>query len=266
MTTYYGTGTAASGGTSPWLTTAAFVAERVVKATGHYDLVVDAPGGDYSDNGLYYYMNKAQRWLDLRAGDFDLKRIELFTISTSSGSAYLELDGLRIVETVWTESSDLELEELEECTIEELREKELDETSTETPGTPAYYALLPVGLERASGATNSSELSGQYNGGASIDCYPFTGILLFPYADYTTRLRVKGRFFSPVLTASTQITYWTTVHPGLLVDATIREVVTEFENESEIRLWTNKVEEQIFELTRSFVQAEKGWEVQWRRG
>ncbi len=266
MTTYYGTGTASSGAVSPWLTTAAFIAERAVKATGRYDLVTNAPGGDYSDNGIYYYMNKAQRWLDLRAGDFDLKRIELFTISTSSGSAYLELDGLRIVEAVWTESSDLELEKLEECTIEELIEKENDDTSTATPGTPEYYALLPTGLERASGATGSSEVSGQYNGGAAVACYPFKGIALFPYAASTTRLRVKGRFFSPVLTESNQVSYWTTIHPGLLVDATIREIVTEFENDSEIRLWSGKVEEQMFELTKSFIQEEEGWEVQWRRG
>lgn len=44
--------------------TLAYIRRLVVEQSGHYELVTDAEGGDYSDNGCDIHINAAQRWLD----------------------------------------------------------------------------------------------------------------------------------------------------------------------------------------------------------
>jgi len=56
------------------------------------------------------------------------------------------------------------------------------------------------------------------------------------------------------------------MHPTLLVDATIYEIVSEYENKSETELWFNRIELRIMELVKDEIEHEMPRKATWRKG
>lgn len=263
-----GTGTGVPAASSDgWGTALSWIAERVIKATGRYDLVTDATGGDYSDAGVYYYINKAQRWLDMRAAERGIRLLQLFSLAAEA--SFLEVNGLRAVDKVWVVTDEDKFYPLELSTIEYIR-KQARGTTTETDvDVPRLFAPLPTGLSIAQMSTDSSTMDDTYYGTDEIiygNHFAYKGILLFPPAGETLTIRVEGLFFSPELTDDDSYSFWLSVHPTLLIDATILEIVSEYENKSEIELWSSKVERYLMELVKDEVEHETTALPRWRKG
>ena len=263
----YGTGAVITGIESA-CTVLSWVAEQVIKATGRYDLVVDAPGGNYADNGIYYYINKGQYWLDMRAAEFGLRLVHLATLAANG--SFIEVEGIRAVDRVWLVTSEGAFYPLEEVNIEYIRKLQAGSVSVSGTGsTPRLFSVLPIQLTSMLASTSSSTLEATYSGVGELHFgtgHRYRGILLYPPTSETTTIRIEGLFFSPKLTSDVVYSYWLCMHPTLLVDATIYEIVSEYENKSEIELWFNRIELRLMELVKDEIEHEMPRKATWRKG
>lgn len=159
------------------------VREMLVDETGRFDLVSDAAGDDYSDNGANKYINRAQYWLS-RKMQYDEGAAWLFK-QLSSGDSFVTFTQPRFVRRVLLTSSSEDRVELEQKFWWEWREDYPEQLTDAESGTPAAWSPVlervapprnkPIdGLTLSSGAEVSINLDG--HGWATGDTVTFHSV------------------------------------------------------------------------------------------
>ena len=190
-----------------------------VRESGRYDLVVDAAGGDWTDNGANNYINAGIRMLD-RMQDTSKSLARNFQL-TSSGTSVLTFQYCRAIREVWCADTDSRWK-LDKKDMKWMREMYSDPDS-ESYGTPLYYT--PAVLR-------TSPLQDLKDG----DDYPtfvdylkyldisyshkgYNGVLIGPPADGEYMIEVWGIFRPEDLSTDADTNEWTVRFPEIVVMA-----------------------------------------------
>lgn len=192
--------------------------ELFIKASQRYDLIVD---GDFSqDNGADWYINAAQRYLDLRMDLPWQYRRARGTIAADE--VQFVVQDLMTVERLRFTSSGEDWTDITESfkpweVFHEDYPEQVSEWDTEEP---AYWTMNYIGLAPEHGNSLSSSLldTGDLYIGAD---YRYTGIKIYPKTDIEYNYEVLGKFFSKRLTAGNDRSLWTDKFPETLLSCAL---------------------------------------------
>jgi len=196
------------------------VRTQFVKSSGRYDLIT----GDFVDAGTDYYINSGQRLLDLLQDTPHTKRWHYEV--TAAGTYFINMKYIRSLEDVWIANSAAGRSHLTEKPLQWVRDNYTTETTSIDRGLPVYFCKIPVGVSPeligvasatflAAGMVDYGHLhesTGLFKGEGE-----YAGILILPPADGVYTVEVLARFFTAALSADTDTTYWSMMHPDILV-------------------------------------------------
>lgn len=194
----------------------------LVNRSGRYDLVTDASGGDYSDNGANAFINAGQRYLDRLLGY--TKQDAWLYKSLTAGESFLTFQYARYIKQVWVANTSDGRSKLERVSNDWLRQNYTDvPLSSLTSDTPKYWAPAPIGLSAEQEDQTSSDFSTagytDYDFIYFGNHFPLRGIVIMPPADTTYTVEVLAAFYSLDLSADADVSFWSVNHPELLVRA-----------------------------------------------
>jgi len=222
------------------------VRRLLAEQSGRLDLI--HPDG--TDNGLDYFINAAQRFLDTRS---DYAKKHSWYIKTSlitTGEYKIELAQLKSVDSVQMIDGDLERINLIPRTLTWMQGSYTIPMSASGYGTPVYYALYSGALaptQAALDATDFTEVNDyQYQQFGSH--WHKMGVLWLPATDRTMTLKIKG-VFEYILSADADETFWTENHPDILILASMMKLEEVYRNVSGRESYRLMVEDELLRLS-----------------
>ena len=220
--------------------------------SGRFDLVNE----DGSDNGANFYINAGQRHLD-----------RLDTTQKSFGICYrfcepnfwsVVFPYCRAVKEVWAATTTAKWQ-LEKKNLQDL----LAGYFTALPsgidsGSPLYYAptITRAIPETSITPASSFEAFSGYVDVISANHFAYNCILIAPPVDEKTLLEIKGLFYTGELTADTDKSYWSEVHPEILIMATMRHLEVMNRNTQGVNDWNNSITLEITNIGKDLVEEE----------
>lgn len=199
------------------------IAQQALREIGDYSLVVDATAGDYTDAGINWYINGAQRFLD---GEFEYKGEEAWIYKKLTiGQSLVTLNRARSIMEVWAVGADGKRIQLELRSLQSMREQYKDvPLSNVTKGVPAYYTPLVPGLgpEQYTATANSLATAGIVDTDflSYGNYYATDSIGVFPPVDGTYTIEILANCRSKELSADADVSFWSVNEPHCLVAAT----------------------------------------------
>lgn len=205
--------------------------------SGRFDLV-DADG---TDNGANYFINAGQRHLD---------RINTNQKSFANAYRFLEVGKFsvqfpycRAVKEVWVSTTSARWQ-IEKKNLQDLiAEYFTTIPSGITGGDALYYA---PGVTRASPElfdAPADEFEGYagYVDVISADHFNYNAILIAPPTDVKLMVEIKGLFYTYPLVGDTDKSYWSVVHPDILIMSTMRSIEIINRNTQGVNDWDNAI-------------------------
>lgn len=217
---------------------------KAMTVSGRYDLVNPTT---FADNGMDYYINAGQRWLDRkffgkRAEGRYLKRIDADTQQVNITLA-------RSIREVWYYDTS-ERVQLTKAAYAWLREEYPETLNNQVSGTPLYYCPI---ITR--GIPHFSELPANEADflvhDADLLTDPGNGydaIMIFPRTDTEITVEVRGLFYSQELTGDDSVSYWSVTNPDMLIHATLRAIEIEHRNTQGVNDWTAAIMDNVNEM------------------
>ncbi len=231
-----------------------------VERSGRYDLV----HADWTDNGADFFINAGQRWLDRMAetGKMVGKNAQL----PASGTIQVYYAGLRGVKEVWAGNSTDGLVKLEKKTLSALKEYYEKRIGSVDVGQPLYYApasFRPIpDAQAAAGWATYYDVDDLILGDTH---YIYNGVIIAPPTDGTYYISLVGKFYSPELSATfnaatdvwTQTkSYWTEVHPDILLQAALFKLEVFYRNTEGAKDWKGALDLDIAGLDKDLAEEE----------
>lgn len=230
------------------------VRKKFAEISGRYDLIT----ATYEDNGADFFLNAGQKYLDrlLDTG----KAIARYPVIMSAGEYIAKTIGIRSIKEVWIANS-AGKSQLEPATIQQLMEEYSEGFAYVDNGTPGYFAPailrpFPDTLASISGMYGVDDLVLNATGH-----YTYNGVIVMPPCDEAYTLEIVGLFYSPTLTATlnggvwTQTkSYWTEVHPEILIEAAIYKLHALYLNDSGAAAYKGQVVEDITGIDHDAVE------------
>jgi len=204
---------------------------KFCEISGRYDLIT----ATYEDNGADFFLNAGQKYLD-RFFDSG-KAIARYPVIVAAGTYVVRSLGIRAIKEVWIADSSGK-SQLEKTSIMVLNDYYSEGFYNADQGTPGFYApaLLrpfPDTLAAVTGMYGVDELL------LSSTHYTYNGVVIMPPPDQAYTVEIVGLFYSPDLSATlsgavwTQTkSYWTEVHPEVLIEAAIYKLHSLYLNTS----------------------------------
>ena len=176
------------------------IRQTVCDQSGHFELVADFVGEDYSDNGCDVLIQEAQRFLDRLVPRKREEKYEDFSLAIDADSANVE--GVRFITRVETIDSNNATALLERKTWDWLVENYPDDEDWDS-GVPEYWYVAPADVD-------------------ATEVFSGVSIGIFPPTDAAITLRVYGAHYAKELTVGDDDaeSWWSVEEPGILVDAT----------------------------------------------
>lgn len=215
---------------------------KLQQVTGRYDLV----NTDGSDNGMDYYINSAQRFLDLALDN--PKTTARYIVPLPAGSFFHIVRGARVIREVWLSNSDGRFK-LEKQSLSKIRADypTLYASAPDSNLSPPIFNVGDDSLNIAPsvwattivqlGPSLSSPLDApnrefafDFDGIVIGDHYAYVGIMLAPAFNAAYTLDVVGDFFQRQLSRDYDTSYWTVMHPDILVDAARMQIANDYSN------------------------------------
>lgn len=236
------------------------IRQQVVRESGHWELVVDGVGSDWTDNGANAFINDAVRWLDRHSAH--KKDATWILKPLSSGDAVVTLDIARFIKQVWV-VIDGERTRLHFRNWSSLREDygSVPISALDT-GAPLYWTV-PVSSLAPEQDGVSTEDSLTTAGFVDLDHLQFSeallhdAIMVLPPPGDDAKLHILGVWHSLYLDVDTDKNFWTVNAPGLLVDATRREMAKRLHrNHEEMGMFESDLRDNLQELFHDMVAEE----------
>jgi hypothetical protein len=214
------------------------IRQKFVEFTGRYDLVVDTD--EFADNGADWFINAGQRYLD-RSLDVGKVRAKYFGTLLANRHA-MALPNTRVIEKVYAvvEGEQKELHKAEDEFIRWFYNKYREETLTR----PYYYAptVLRIAEDSSLASIPGDIATVQYQD------EEYSGIFFGQKADQDYGIIVQGLFYSPKLLSDTSRSFWTEVHPEILIAASLLSIERLYRNFEGVKESRASVQELVAQL------------------
>lgn len=219
-----------------------------VQESGRYDLVTDTTS--YADNGADKYINSAIRMLDrMQDTPFMLghnwQQVVADQYHVVFSKPYWWCRAIKkVFATKVSDTSRTELEKKDLTFIKELHFQWL--AGDGDTGTPLYYApgvfRLAPEPDQVIGDIDVPANYLDYIGESSWD---YNGVLFTPACDETYAIEVWGHFYTNSLSADTDINWWTSNHPELVVMASQLVLEKMMRNTEGVKDWTAAIKMEL---------------------
>lgn len=220
--------------------------------SGRHDLV----NADGSNNGADFYINAGQRHLD-----------RLDNTQKSFGIAYrfcnpnfwsVSFPYCRAVKEVWVATTTARWQ-LKKKNLQDL----LAGYFTTLPsgidsGSPLYYAptITRAVPETSETMSDAFEAFSGYVDVISANHYAYNSILIAPPTNEKILVEIKGLFYTDELSEDEDRSYWTELHPNILIMATMRELEIINRNTQGVNDWTNSIMTEVSNIGKDLVEEE----------
>ena len=220
--------------------------------SGRHDLVES----DGSDNGADFYINAGQRHLD---------RLDETQKSPAICYKFCEVNrysvffpNCRAIKEVWAATTEAKWQ-LEKKNLQDL--------------IAGYFTTLPSGIDAGDtlyyapavtrSAPDVSTISAAdfeafvgYVDIMSADHYAYNSVLLAPPTNTKLLIEVKGLFYTDELSEDTDKSFWSEVHPEILVMATMRMIEVFNRNTQGVNDWDNAIAAAVSGIGKDLVEEE----------
>lgn len=224
---------------------------KLIQLSGRFELVVDAPAGDYSDNGADFFIWEGQKYLD---------RMDETKKSWASCFRFVEVEGFaaqipycRAIKEVWAMSTSSRWQ-LEKVNLQDLIAGYLTELPGERDqGEPLYYS---PGLTRYVPEDVAAASFESFIGWLDIPAgaHEYNTILLSVPTNEKIVLDVKGLFYTRQLVADADENHWSVNHPLLIIMAAQRMMEVVNRNTQGVNDWDNSIGSMMKQLGMDLVE------------
>jgi len=229
------------------------VRTQFVKLSGRYDLVTDAAGDDYTDNGANFFIQEGQKLLDqLVKVPENIAKIYL---PLAINGYYINWDKeTRSIEKVWVNDAE-DRWELEKLTLDEFKAKYADSTTDTVSGTVEHYAIAEIrALETTSRDSLATFLN--YTRDESDTDYTDRTILIGPPTDTALVVEVSGKFHQLILSGDTDENFWSIRYPGVLLQCALYQLEVFSRGTENAKNWLSAIKTAIMEIEKDSVEEE----------
>lgn len=225
------------------------IREKFVKTSGRNDLVVDTV--NYVDNGVDYYINAGQRMLDMKYR-FP-KDIGMYPSTLAINGYSILVPFCRSIKEVWV-GDGTKRWQLKKKSLQDFLATYTGLLTATEPGSVECYcpAMLRIIPEDAA----PSAITTGYIAAITGTTYEYNGILIGPPTDTSLYTEVYGLFYTNNLTLDTDESYWSIVHPELLVRAALYQHSLDIRDDSSARSWLGAIELQTTGIDMDIVEEE----------
>jgi hypothetical protein len=200
--------------------------------SGRFDLVND----DYSDNGADFFINEGRKFLD-RLDETQKSWGTCFRFM-EIGKYSVHFPYCRAVKEVWIGNT-TERWQLEKQNLQDLIAGYLTGIpSSRTSGTPAYYSPCITRYIPENATADTFESFIGYVEIPSGNAHEYNAILVNVPTSERLVVEIKGLFYSAELVNDTDTNYWSSVHPLLLISATMRQIEVINRNTQGVNDWS----------------------------
>jgi len=225
---------------------------KLIDLSGRFDLVTDAPGDDYTDNGADFFIYEGQKHLD---------RLNETKKSWASCFRFVEIGGFsatfpycRAIKEVWAASTTARWQ-LEKKDLQDLIAAYLTSLPSERDsGTIAYYS--PTITRYVPGDATPADLE-TFVGWLDVPTGPnpeYNSVIFDGPTDEKISIEIKGLFYTPELVNETDENYWSVSNPGLLIMAAQRMMEVFNRNTQGVNDWDNAIEKYDTQLGMDLVE------------
>jgi len=217
---------------------------KFVQLSGRYDLVVDAAGDDYSDNGADFFINSGLRLIDRLCQT--QKGYSRHFKSITAGDWYIvDVEHFRSVLEVWASDSD-ERWPLEKLTLTEFREKYYEPMSSVSQGTPNYFCIPVLGTkDEETSAIIVDNFAGTVTSAGSVAHFKYKGILIGPPADASYTIEILGLADTLELSADSDVNFWSELHEMAVLYAALYYLEVSYRNTEGAKDWMSALEQEL---------------------
>ena len=226
------------------------IRQQLRTVSGRFDLV-DADG---SDSGAGFYINAGQRHLDRL--DETQKSPAICYRFCEPGFWSVQFPYCRAVKEAWAATLTARWQ-LEKKNLQDLIAGYFTKLpSGIDPGGTLYYSPAITRYIPEDIAADDFEAFIGYVDVMSGDHYNYNSILLAPPPDEKLLVEVKGLFYSYELSADTDESYWSEVHPDVLIMAAMRHIEIVNRNTQGVRDWDNSIAAAVVGIGKDLVEEE----------
>lgn len=220
--------------------------------SGRFDLVNE----DGSNIGANFYINAGQRHLD-----------RLIEVQKSWGICYrfcnpnvysIQFPYCRAIKEVWAATTTARWK-LEKRDLQELISNYFNKLpSGIDSGTPLYYSPTITRTVPETSKIPSSEFESfvGYVDVISANHYAYNSVLISPPPNEKIAVEVKGLFYTGELTLDEDKSYWSEVHPDILIMAAMRHLEIVNRNTQGVNDWSNAILTEISGIGKDFIEEE----------
>jgi hypothetical protein len=232
------------------------------KESGRYDLVVDATS--YLDNGANNYINAGVRMLDrMQTTQFTMGHnwqqalVGIYHVVFSKPYWYC-----RAVKNVFaTRVSDTARAELEKKELKEIKEMHFQYLAGDAEtGTPLYYApgVFRLAPERDQ-VIGDIDVPANYLDYIGESSWDYNGILFYPPCDETYAIETWGYFYTDPLVDDTDVNWWTSNHPELVVMAAQMILEKFMRNTEGVKDWLGAIKMELDGIDKDLVEEDSNY-------
>lgn len=237
------------------------VRETFATDSGRHDLVTDFSGDDFSDNGADRFLQAGQRLLDRKASF--VKGYSWYKKDVSEGGYKLNFRYCTAIKQVWAMEADTDRYRLTRKDLDWIRAKYGKAYADLTTGSPSYYTPIVANLGPDQVALTTSNYTDEFTYdyeeilfSDTADHFHYNAILWMPPLNKTYTISILGRFWSPILTGDTMETFWTEVHPDILVLSALYCLERTYRNREGMADYMTAILDAISDLDRDMVEEE----------
>lgn len=226
------------------------IRQQLRTISGRFDLV----NADGSDNGADFYINAGQRHLDRL--DETQKSWGTSYRFCESGLWSVQFPHCRAVKEVWGATPTARWQ-LEKKNLQDLMAGYFTELpSNIDPGSTLYYSPAITRNIPEDITADDFEAFAGYVDVMSGEHYGYNSVLLAPPTDERLLVEVKGLFYTMELSAETDKSYWSEVHPDVLIMAAMRHMEIINRNSQGVRDWDNSIAAATVGIGKDLVEEE----------
>lgn len=225
--------------------------KRFILQSKRYDLIDSGDLSTNVDNGANYYINRGQWLLDLMSSRFNEDRRH--QVSVAADTWFLEVPYLISVSELFVINSEGRTRITKgKMPLGDFRQVHYKPVAEWDSGTPKYWSAntiqLSPSLLSATSGTFSTDGVLEYDDVQFTEDYTKSGLMWYPKTDVQLTIELYGRFLSPELANSDDVSYWTRMWPDLLSNAACLVLEAELRSRENVTFLMELISQQLNQL------------------
>jgi len=222
------------------------IRQQFIAHSGRYDLATTSSGNHEQANSVYFadtdvgadfFIQGAIKDLDLEQ-DTDRSLMYYDEEDLAADSYTFTLTQCRNIQQVWFKDTDDDWNELLKKDYDWLL-RNYEELGDTDSGDPAYWAHNPIYRDPANIVS------------ANI---PKVGVIFMPPTEEIITVRVFGTFHALALSSNTDVNFWSSEYPSILVLACLRNLEGFYRNSQGYNDYDNMIQKKLFGLDKDLAE------------